>query len=301
MLKPLLLIFINVLFLFVIKADNSQIQVNSNENLLKSLTATCGGSETCTFSLVLSSIIENQDYYVQVNIFVDSDQTKSEAFQVNYGTPRIINFEVKDQSEIQIKFQFPTGRGQNAALFKVYNQPNGGGHIIQYSKSPIFLLPNNCQTPNCVYQFIGSSSMGWPLNVFAYCKINNTLSTTLNTINSDFKLLITENDILSIEIGTNPLDIPIPDGLTIDVFDENGLPVFSWKSSSFFNPMVFPAICVPSIPSPFGGDLSPITQEQINAFLASIGASYSTLWYLLTHQTQTEYELELLQPETAIP
>ena len=135
MLKPLLLIFINVLFLFVIKADNSQIQVNSTENLLKSLTATCGGSGTCTFSLVLSSIIENVDYYVQVNIFVDSDQTKSEAFQVNYGTPRIINFEVKDQSEIQIKFQFPTGRGQNAALFKVYNQPNGGGHIIQYSKS----------------------------------------------------------------------------------------------------------------------------------------------------------------------
>ena len=79
-----------------------------------------------------------------------------------------------------------------------------------------------------------------------------------------------EKDILAIEIVGDPLDIT--DDLSAFVYDKQDT-ITAWYANSYYTPMIFPGVCAPPIPSPFGGPLIRMNQEEIDSFMASIGTS----------------------------
>ena len=272
MFKPVLLFFCTFCILFV-KAQNLGVQDHFNNNLSKSFKAVCETSSNCTYSLVLSST--STSYNVDVTIFVDTVNEFSENISVTNASPVTVNFNVTQGSQISITFSVQSAGSY--LRFQLYNQADGNGSLVQDSKSLKFLVSNTCTgESSCTLEFVRSQE--WVPNVSAQFKINGTIVATVNDVNMEQIVSYNAFDILSVEIVGNPVDIV--DNLIVAVF-ANQFTQY-WFSNSYFTPMIAPGNCLPPsppIPSPFGGSLIPLTQEQIDLFLKTIGTSYSTLWY----------------------
>ena len=266
MLKILLIL---VSLLFIVKAHNLNVK---NDNRLKSFTAICADSSSCTYSLVLSST--NQSYEVGFGIYVDSQEIIEQQHIITMATPVTVNFGVNQGSQISIFFA--TNTTGNSVQFEVYNQADGTGQLVIDSNRLSFLVLNTCAGGNSC-SLIFTRGFGWTPNVSAQFKINGTIIATVNeTITSHNDIPYTAFDIMSIEIVGNPEDII--DGLIVGAY-KGADDYLVWYSNSYFTPMIFPGICAPPIPSPFGGPLIPLNQKQIDMFLASVGTSPSTLWF----------------------
>ena len=275
MFKPVL-VYLYILFVLFVKAQDSGFQENKDGNLSKSFTAVCENSANCTYSLVLSST--STSYSVDVTIFVDTTIEFTGTVSVTSSIPVTVNFNVTQGNQIAVVFSVqPAG---SYLRFQLYNQADGNGVVVQDSKSLKFSVFNTCTGENsCSLSFTRSSE--WAPNILAQFKINGTVSATLDNLTRTQTLSFKAFDNLSVEIVGNPADII--DNLIVAVL-ENQFSLF-WFSNSYFTPMLATGNCLPPsppIPSPFGGPLIPLTQEQIDIFLKTIGASYSTLWYRLT-------------------
>lgn len=168
-------------------------------------------------------------------------------------------------------------------LFRVYNKEDRKGELILDSKSLKYAVPNKCQGQGCLLTFTRSSS--WQSGVFASLKVNDATVATLNTTIESFVLPFAEFDALSVEITTDPPNSSITDGLSVEILYQSQS-VSLWESNNYYMPMIFTADCNPPKPpmihSPFGGGLYPVPQNEVDAFLNTIGTSYSTLWYRKT-------------------
>ena len=274
MFKPILLC-ICTFFLLIVKAQSSGDQDHYNNDLSKSFTAVCENSSNCTYSLVLSTT--SSSYNVDVAIFVDTVNEFSDNIIVTNASPVTVNFNVTQGSQISISFNVPAQPPGSFVRFQLYNQADGNGQLVQDSKNLKFSVLNTCTEGSyCTLAF--QCSRDWVPNVFAQFKINGTIVATLNDTTTAQDVSFKAFDILSVEIVGNPVDIV--DNLIVAVV-ENQFTLF-WFSNSYFTPMLATGNCLPPsppIPSPFGGLLIPMTQEQIDLFLKTIGTSYSTLWY----------------------
>ena len=266
MFKILLILFS---LLFAIKAQNLNIP---NDNRLKSFTAICADSSSCTYSLVLSST--NQSYEVGFGIYVDSTEIIEQEHVITKTNPVTVNFDVNQGSQIAI--QFAANITGNSVQFEVYNQADGKGQLVIDSNRLSFLVLNTCAVGSSC-SLIFTRGFGWTPNISAQLKINGTIIAKVNeTTPSHNDISYKAFDIMSIEIVGKPEDII--DGLRVAAY-KGFEDYLVWYSNSYFTPMIFPAICAPPIPSPFGGPLIPVNQKQIDIFLASVGTSPSTLWY----------------------
>ena len=272
MFKPILLCLCTF-FLLIVKAQNLGVQDHFNNDLSKSFTAVCENSINCTYSLVLSSA--STSYNVDVTIFVDTVNEFSDNISVTNASPVTVNFNVTQESQISISFTVQPAKSY--MRFQLYNQADGNGQLVQDSKNLKFSVLNTCAVGiSCTLSF--QRSQNWASNVLAQFKINGTIVATLNDVTMEQDVSFKAFDILSVEIVGNPVDIV--DNLIVAVV-ENQFTLF-WFSNSYFTPMLATGNCLPPsppIPSPFGGPLIPLTQEQIDLFLKTIGTSYSTLWY----------------------
>ena len=248
-------------------------QKSSNDNSLKFIrTATCDFSSNCTYSVVLSATVPSTSYNAKVYILFDSEIQNVTRVSVDYENPQIFDFNVMDKSEMNV-LVIPDIDPAPFMLFRLYNRAGGKGKMLQDSKSREFVVSNLCQGQGCIYNFYNYSVI--PANVYAYFKINGTTAATLNTATTNLNVPVNIYDILSIAIEG---DISISDSVIIFV-DYDSRQIAAWVSNGYYTPFVFPGICLPPIPSPFGGCLHPVDEEEINLFLNSIGTSYSTLWY----------------------
>lgn len=284
MLKSILLL-LGFLFLFVVKGQEIETQSNSNNaDLLKSFTASCKTANTCTYSAVLLSTNSSVSYTADVVVTVGSMEQPAVTVNVDYINPGLVNFEVKDKTPISVNFtiQPPT---EYDVQFLIFNQADGDGDLILDSQSLQFLVMNPCTGTGCTLQF-GRSATDWPTTLSAILKINDVVTRILNSTNPiSYIVTFSDSDLLSMEISGDTTNLP--DGLRAGILF-NGAPIIQWFSNGYFTPMVFPGICAPQpipTPSPFGGPLVPLTQEEINAFSTSIGTSFSTLWYRETENT----------------
>lgn len=190
---------------------------------------------------------------------------------VSYGNPQIFDFGIKDQSQIVVGFYPDVLPPTPNVYFRVYNKAGGKGQVVQDSKGLKFLVANPCQSVGCSFQL--SRSFSWSATVYANFKINGTIVATLNDTVQATDVIFNFADILSIKIGGNVATIPDDSAIFVNYLTD---PFFAWYANSIHTPLTFPGICTPS---PFGGLLAPLTKEQIQKFLDSIGTSYSTLWY----------------------
>lgn len=267
MFQVLLLLF-SIFLLFNVKGQN--------DNLQKSFTGTCENTDVCLYSL---KILTNSTNY-NVIISVDSQQQIEKSFAaMKSDEPLILNFPVTQGSIVRLYLNV-LNPGGGYIYFEVYNQADGKGLMIQDSRTLSFFVPNNCQElAGCSYRFARSTP--WPANVFAKFKVNDQFVATLDDSTKNAQINFNETDILAIEIVGDPLDIT--DDLSAFVYDKQDI-VTTWYANSYYTPMIFLGICAPPIPSPFGGPLILMNQEEIDAFMASIGTTYSTLWYRETEE-----------------
>ena len=278
MFKSVFLLF-SLLFLVFVSAENSQLQGSLSTDLSKSFTATCEGSSVCMYSVVLSSTNVTVTYGSRVTVIVGTELELDVSVDVNYTNPAIINFEAMDKAPINVDFVFGAyaGGDEKYFLIQIFNKADGRGDVILDSKNLQILLENTCVGQGCTMEF-SRSTEGWPNTLAALLKINGTTAGILNAINSTTNVLVDEGDILTVEL--DGITTNIPDNLY--VYASSQFSSFMWLLNAYYTPMYFPGDCSPKpipIPSPFGGPLIPATQEEIDAFLAAIGASFSTLWY----------------------
>ena len=274
MFKPILLCLCTF-FLLIVKAQNLGVQDYFNNNLSKSFTAICENSSNCTYSLVLSNTNSTGPYDAAISIFVGAENVFSNEITVTNANPVTINFNVTQGSQIGI--MFITTTPETYMRFQLYNQADGKGEIVQDSQSLQFLVWNACALESCTLSF--SRSPSWVPNVVSNFKINGTIVATVDNTVATLDITYKPFDIMSIEVVGNPSDIV--DGLMVVAFAEE-LNFLIWYSNSYFTPMLATANCLaPPAPihSPFGGPLVPVTQEEIDLFVKTIGTSYSTLWY----------------------
>ena len=287
MLKPVLFL-ICCLLLFVVKAQEIEVQNNSNNaDLLKSFTANCNTANTCTYSVVLMATNSSTSYSADVVVTVGSTDQPTASVNVNFTNPAVINFEVIDKTPISVSFNLQPPNEYDVE-FVIFNQANGQGDVVQDSQNLQFLVRNPCTSQSCVLNF-GRSATDWPTTLTALLKINNVVTTILNSTNPISVIVpFSDSDLLSMEITGDTTNLP--DGLRAGILF-NSAPIIQWFSNGYFTPMVFPGVCASPppppnpTPSPFGGPLVPLTQEEIDAFSTSIGTSFSTSWYRETENT----------------
>ena len=272
MFKPVFFLLIGLLFIFVVNAQNLEARAD-DDNLLKSFTATCQDPETtCTYSFVLSNTNSTGSIEAQVIVLINSQEVFNNTYTVDGLTSQTANFEIKHDSMVAL-YILPNEK-YTYMLLSVYDKADGQGRLVIDSKQLRFLVPNSCTEQGCGFTF--QRSKPWSPNVTAEFKVNGVTVATLDESTSNAEIPFNRGDILSIHILGKPEDIA--DEFFVDV-NSGGEVYFEWYANSYFRPMYFPAFCYPPIPSPFGGRLRPLTQEQIDVFLSSIGTSYSTLWY----------------------
>ena len=279
MLKQILFVF-SVLFLFLAKAENVEIQGNSNGSLLKNFKANCQTTENCLYSITLST--SGSSYSLVLTIVVDSNIVSVQTLSVKSSEPATAYFQVSTDSIISISFD-QVSSASSSMLFTL--KDNAGNTIID-SKSRQFIVPNECRSSECSLTY--SRTGVWKENVVADLKVNNQLVAELGkNYPNPITFNVVQGDLVTIEIVTDPLEPIIDDGLTVSV-QFGPVTLLTWYSNYYFSPMVAPSVGCSNPPpppppnptgSPFGGLLYPITQEQIKEFLARTGTSYSTLWY----------------------
>ena len=280
MLKQVLFI-ITALFIFFVKAENTEIQVNSNNNLSKSFTAHCQTAETCNYVFIASTT--GQAYEVGLSIYVNMSPVSTGSYSVTSLTSATISFPVSDGSNIMITVD-EIDKASSDMLLTLYDN---FGNVVADSKQLEFTVKNFCLDVTCEVS-LERTPIGWPTNLAAKLYINETVvaevnSSTSNSVNFNFK----PYDILKMKIVHDPSTPAIPDGFEAGVyFGSDALSL--WRSNLYYTPMVLNSASCSNLPpppppnptgSPFGGLLYPITQEQIKEFLARTGTSYSTLWY----------------------
>ena len=265
MLKLIVVLF-SILWLETIKA-------NSDKKISKSLTAKCANSntESCTYSLGFFSTDPQMPYSGDYQIYVDSVNVNDGSVSVTYVSPQFANFDVKVGSEISIEFTTLEGP-QSFMLFKVFNKPDGAGQLVKDSRSRQWIVPNGCQESVC--PLLLGRSQDWALNLKAKLLVNGQVNATLNIIVDLVQVYIAKGDVLSFEAITDPLTSSIPDELSVYMKMDNEI-IFQWFSNAYPAPM----IVIAAMPSPFGGFLIPLNQNQLIRAVESIKNSYSGKWY----------------------
>ena len=275
----LILFLLSALLLIIVRADNTEIQRNSIE--AKSFTAHCQTSQTCDYSLVLST--SGSSFGATVTVQVDSNVGSPTTVSVKSSEPATIKITVNDSSKITIYIDSTTSPS-SAMLFTVYDSE---GNAIADSKQLVMRVLNDCQTETCDFSFHRSEF--WTTGLVALFRVNFTVQATLDD-NSPWDIPVTVGpyDSLIVEIVPDPNEAPVPDGITVTVLYGQSVALY-WYSNFYYTPMITfsngcgnPPPPPEPITSPFGGYLYQIKQKQIEEFLASIGTSYSTLWYRIT-------------------
>ena len=279
MMKLILFLFC-VLFVFVIKTQEQLIH-SDTLSISKSFSAHCQTTETCEYSLVLST--SSGSYSANVTVDVDSSVGNPQIVNVKASEPATIKITVTEISQITITINSVTSPS-NSMLITLYDSV---GNVVTDSKQLVFRVPNYCQSSLCVLAFQRSSE--WTKGLVAQFKVNNTVAATLDEKSlTVITVPVAQYDLLIIEIIPDPNEDPIPDDITVSVFDGTSYP-FNWYSNFYYTPMITysngcgnPPPPPEPIHSPFGGYLYQIKQKQLEEFLRRIGTSYSALWYRIT-------------------
>ena len=164
----------------------------------------------------------------------------------------------------QIAVVFSVQPAGSYLRFQLYNQTDGNGVVVQDSKSLKFSVFNTCTGENSCSLSLRDLQNGhrifW-LNLKSTAPFRQRLIIWPELKLFRFKAF----DNLNCRNCGNPADII--DNLIVAVL-ENQFSLF-WFSNSYFTPMLATGNCLPPsppIPSPFGGPLIPLTQEQIDLF-----------------------------------
>lgn len=279
MLKQVLFI-LGALFLFFAKAENVEIQKNSSSHLSKSFTAQCQTAETCNYLLVAST--SGASFGVTITIYIDTTLAFSGTYTVTNSQPATISFPVESGKTITINYASVT-TPSNAMLFTLFDDEM---NPVADSQQLEFPAANYCVSTTCAVLF-SRTPIGWPTNLAVKFYINEALAAEVNTTANFINLDIAQYDVLKMKIVLDPSTPAIPDGLFAGVL-AGANPLIMWYSNYYFTPMILNNTTCSNTPpppppnptgSPFGGLLYPITQQEINEFLARTGTSYSTLWY----------------------
>lgn len=267
----LIVVLLSILWLDTIKA-------NSDNKILNSLTAKCTNSntESCTYSLGFFSTDPQMPYSGDYQIYVDSVGLGDGSVSVTYASPQFVNFDVKVGSEISIEFTTLDGP-QSFMLFKVFNKPDGAGQLVKDSRSRQWIVPNGCQENSC--GLLLGRSEDWALNLKANLLVNGQVAAIMNVTVDLLQIFVAKDDVLSFEAITDPLTSSIPDELSVYMKMDNEI-IFQWFSNAYPAPMIVISNgCLPPMPSPFGGFLIPLNQNQLISAVESIKNSYSGKWY----------------------
>lgn len=278
MLFPKLLLFF---FAAWCLAESSDAVINNSDNVIKkSFTADCSslenGSGTCNYSVVFS-IPSTSPYasYGGSATFSINGQGAPFSVDVSSSTPFYKNFEVSKGDKIVITFE---GSWPYAISFKVYNGPDGTGSVIIDSISNEFHVVNPCES-TCSYNLIVSSfsSSPWPEGAHVTLTVSSDppQTYTYQGGTSPVNFSVNKGEMMYFQFTTTSTVLPDLSAM----IRENGSPIFIWYYGAYYSPMTFVNPCTKnSFPSPFGGDLYPITAEEIEAFIESAGFSAASDW-----------------------
>lgn len=152
--------------------------------------------------------------------------------------------------------------------------------MIRNSIIPPFYMENRCQVARCTYTISSNYDSTWPIDASVSVLVNGVKTTF---IGYDQNFEVSRGDSITFDNNgrtKEPLSVVIKDGNDI---------VFTWIQDNYASPILIDNPCTvprPYVfpPSPFGGQLYPITNEQIQVFLAKI-RSTSPIWFPLTSET----------------
>lgn len=184
-----------ILFGLLFTVTRAQIDID-NDRILKSLSATCENTETCTYSLGFFSTDPTKSYSAEYNINVDSVIATFGSVFVNFTSPQYVNFTVKMGDEIVIIVKTPNGP-ETFKLLKIFNQPNGTGQVVKSSRSRYWFVPNNCQTISCTLQLARSAA--WANNLSAKFLVNGQIAGKLTPSVNATSVDIEQGDALSLK------------------------------------------------------------------------------------------------------
>ena len=188
--------------------------VTRAHRILKSLSAACENTDTCTYSLGFFSTDPTKSYSADYNIKVDSVIATFGSVFVDFTSPQYVNFTVKMGDEIVIIVKTPNGP-ETFKLLKIFDQANGTGQVVKSSRSRYWFVPNNCKTTLCTLQLTRSSV--WADNLFAKFIVNGQLAGKLTPSVNATSVDIVQGDALSLEIITYPLTSSIPDNVNVTI------------------------------------------------------------------------------------
>ena len=231
---------------------------------------------------MLVASTSGNDYEATITIYVDSSQESQGFYTITNSQPLIISFPVTDGSKITISFDNVTPLSSDILFTLFDNEMTPVADLKQLE----FPVANNCLSTTCAVSF-SRTAIGWPSNLAAKFYINETVAAEVNDTANNINFNIAQYDILKMKIFHDPSTPSIPDNLIAGV-TAAGFPLIMWYSNIYFTPMILNSASCSNPPpppppnptgSPFGGLLYPITQEEIDLFLARTGTSYSTFWY----------------------
>ena len=161
----------------------------------------------------------------------------------------------------------PEGYSNNSDDFK------GVPILISY-QSEIYLV-NDCQS-ECIYE-IHKTSNTWNTDGKIEVYINRIKKGDFNGETTPYS--VNKGDTIkyvTVGMGVSSLG----DSLETVNVQEPSIAIYKWYALAYFTPALVPNQCTKSIPpAPFGGKLTPATQEEINEFLTVNSASLSSIWY----------------------
>ena len=242
MLKQVLFIF-GALFLFFAKAENVEIQENSNIHLSKSFTAHCQTAETCNY--VFSATTSGQFFVTTFSIYVNSTVVSTGSYVVTTSEPVIISFPVTDGSKISIIFDL-MDKESSDMLFALHDNV---GNVVANSKQLEFPVLNPCQSDTCNLLFLGTAK-DWSSNLAAKLYINGTVAVEFNITTPIANYFdIKPYDILDIKIVHDPKTPAIPNGLAFSlIFGETQIAV--WYSNVYYAPFIYNSASCSNRPPP---------------------------------------------------
>lgn len=254
--------------------DLNFIEEKNHFNFQKSITAACESSNTvnCTYSVLFSTTFDSTKAFAE--IFVnDQVQASAKVILKSKEDTVVVNFNVSKGDSISLNILALI----HPPLYEVYNQPDAKGSVIFSSTSRTFLILNTCEG-NCTYTIRKRLlSPDWVSGATITITVNNEAPIIFTGQKMDFN--ISKGDILLFNFNA-PTDIT---GLSVVLYTfDKDLEWFQWYQDIFASPISLINPCGKKIlpPSPFGGDLFPITDEEIDTFLQY---NYSPLlWLTLT-------------------
>lgn len=265
--------------------DNNSVDY-SDDNLQKSFTADCSTLAdvygTCKYSAWFGAPSQTGITYEAIAKISINGIGNPFTVKVENSIPAIVNFEISKGDEVVIDFEPSPSTIPTTVVYRVYDQPNGGGNIIISSRSVAFYVANPCKSV-CTYR-IKSTSSKWPADSSIKITINQDLSQVYTFTGTNLDFTVNKGDLIFFLYSPPPTTSIALSAVIDDVTTSTVSTIFKWINRAYFTPMTFINTCakLPFPPSPFGGKLYEITNSQIEEFTQIITSPGSILRNITT-------------------